>query len=640
MAERAAKFTNWLGSKKIVTFLLATMIVISGFYFSFYQVRRHQAFWTYIDLATTEQILWNTIHGRVYANTIYPTAGEVVRDFTDRVTENRLGTHVQPTLLLLAPIYYLIPRAETLLVVMCLAVVAGVIPFFRIARRRFRSDLYALVLAGVYLLLPAVETACGWDIHITSFALPLILMALDAAECENRWLWWMASLLAMGTREDVPFLVGWGMAWMVPSKMRRQALVMFLIGLSWSVINFFVIIPHYSGDVSPYLAFFLSDGLEPSGQAFATDLMGFSNLIRVASRFLLYNLNLGLPLLFLYWLQWPSVIASLPLLVVNSLSHKTVMILPSQSHYSLTILPWLLVGTVDGLLVVHRWLSKRYAGLGYAVLPLVISVLASHITAGYTPLNSSFVWPRRTEQNATAYEVLAAIPENAPASLDMHLAAHAAQREILRIFPDLRDVEWVALNAWYGGYPYGMQPSVWHSLFSNPLWETVRAEDGLILLHRSGSGPPQELDHAWAAPDSIEPSGRVVFAKDQHQLILSEVEIVPLPLGNYFLCSSWSSGGESGPGVPWVNAYAGESRVERPLSSAIVIPGIYSGAKNEVYRDCTDLVTLANANEVEVAFSVRDDGNLYRVEINTLENAKRQVVGGSHQVRFILDAPW
>jgi uncharacterized membrane protein len=230
--------------------------------------------------------------------------------------------------------------------------------------------------------------------------------------------------------------------------MRRQAWVMLLIGLSWSVINFFVIIPHYSGDVSPYLDFFLSEGLEPSGQALATSIISFENIIRLASRFLLYNLNLGLPLLFIYWLQWPSVVASLPLLVVNSLSHNTVMISPSQSHYSLPILPWLLVGTVDGLLVVHRWFSKRYGGIGYAVLPIVVSVLATHIAAGYTPLNPSFIWPQRTGQNETAREILDMIPEDAPASLDMHLATHAARREILRIFPDLRDVEWVALTAW------------------------------------------------------------------------------------------------------------------------------------------------------------------------------------------------
>jgi hypothetical protein len=349
---------------------------------------------------------------------------------------------------------------------------------------------------------------------------------------------------------------------------------------------------------------------------------------------------LGLPLLFIYWLQWPSVVASLPLLVVNSLSHNTVMISPSQSHYSLPILPWLLVGTVDGLLVVHRWFSKRYGGIGYAVLPIVVSVLATHIAAGYTPLNPSFIWPQRTGQNETAREILDMIPEDAPASLDMHLATHAARREILRIFPDLRDVEWVALNAWYGGYPYGMQPEVWHSVFANSLWETIRAEDGLILLHRSGGGPPEGLHQAFIAHESIESPGHVIFINDTHRLSLLEVNIVPLPSGNYYLCSLWSPSGQPGSGVPWVETRVGEAYVERPVSSALVMSDIYSGRRKEIYRDCTDLRTFANADTIEVAFSVRAGDRKYLITTNTLKTAQIELAEDPYRVNFVLDAPW
>jgi uncharacterized membrane protein len=87
---------------------------------------------------------------------------------------------------------------------MCVSVAAGATPFYRIARRRLGSDLYAGLVVIDYLLLPAVETACAWDIHVTCFALPLVLTAVDAAKIDKPRLWWLASLMAMGIEYNEP----------------------------------------------------------------------------------------------------------------------------------------------------------------------------------------------------------------------------------------------------------------------------------------------------------------------------------------------------------------------------------------------------------------------------------------------------
>jgi uncharacterized membrane protein len=101
-----------------VRLLLIGIVVLFLTYFIGYQIRRHESFLTYLDLAATEQTIWNTSQGWVFGSTVYPPTGRIVRNFSDRITENRLGTHVQPTFLLLVPIYHLFPNPVTLLIVM------------------------------------------------------------------------------------------------------------------------------------------------------------------------------------------------------------------------------------------------------------------------------------------------------------------------------------------------------------------------------------------------------------------------------------------------------------------------------------------------------------------------------------------
>ena len=281
--------------------ILGVMITIYVSYFGYYQIARHNAHWTFLDLAGNEQTIWNTSQGRIFAYTLFPAAGKLVTDFDSRITVNRLGEHVQPILLLLALPYALFPRSETLLISMGLGIGLGAIPFYRIAKRRVHTDGWALLMTLGYLLLPAVETANGWDPHGTSYVIPCILAALDAAESGKPGWWWFWSLLAMGTREDIPFVTGWAMVWVVPKKLRRQAIWMLGIGTIWSLLNFLVIIPHFSQAPTPYLNFFVGTPEGASGASLLNQLVEPAFWFSKLQRFTLYNLRLGLPLLFLYF---------------------------------------------------------------------------------------------------------------------------------------------------------------------------------------------------------------------------------------------------------------------------------------------------------------------------------------------------
>ncbi len=578
-----------------VAMLVAIILVFIGF-FSLYQIQRHRTFQTYIDLTNVEQIIWNTLHGRFLHITTHPTTGEIIRDFSSRATENLLADHVQPILLLLALPYALLPRPETLSVVMCVAVALGAIPMYRLARRRLQNPWWALLFAAGYLLLPALETNSGWDIHGANFLPPLLLAGLDAAQSGKRGRWWVCALLAMSCREDMPFLVGWAFFWLAPREQRREAGLMLGLGLLWSLLNFLVIIPHFAGGAgTPYLVRFFPPGTEMTPAGLLAVLLQFDFWRSTLAHFLGYNVRLGIPVLFLYLLHRPSLLAMLPTLLLNGFSWFQAARIPSYSHYSAAIVPWLLVGALEGFIALERWLQQRRPAIrwrGLLAEGLVVALLAAHFLDGYTFINPNFVWPQPTGQETAIEQVLAQIPADAPLSAEMHLSAHLAQRETLRIFPDMRDAEWLVVNAWFGGDPYGRSSQVWREVAQSTTWKTVAARDGLFLLRKSEGDSPRDLAQAFRFSEGMSFDAlQLRFGSEQQGLDLRGYALYPLPYGHFVFCSRWTLQGDV-PITPKIGVEASPpgNITFNDLDVLKYVPDIFS--KPGDVQDCTAFQVL------------------------------------------------
>lgn len=604
--KQEAAWVKWALLLAVLTYTL---------FFSAYQIQRHRTFQTYVDLMSLEQTIWNTIHGRFMRSTVYPPTGELIHEFDARATESRLGAHVQPLLLLLALPYALFPRPEVLLVLMCGASALGALPLFSLARRRLGSAEWALACAVGYLLLPAVQTTTAWDIHGTSFLPPLLLAALDAAERKQRGWWWICALLAMSCREDAPFLVGWALFWLAPRSERRQAALMLGVGFILSLLNFTVIIPHYATAGTPYLAQFFPPGVELSRAGLRALLTHPPFWSALAGNVLTYNLLLGLPLLFLFWWHWPTLLAIAPTLIINSLSWKPSVHVPSYSHYSAPIVPWIVLGALEGGLRVQRWFQVRYPRWHWRIVlgeALGVSVLAAQFATGYTPLSRVFLWPRATGQELALHAVLAELPPAAPAALEMQLSAHAAQRETVRIFPDQRDAEWLALNVWFGKDPYGdWSFTALEALLDDARWETVAAAEGVLLL-RHGVGPPQGIGQAFVPTADIPLQLLTVeFGEGAAALRLLGLRVFPRAAGHFYLCTDWVMGSEAD-ALPWADV--GSVRLEgisvKPLDAMPLL--LRMPERPSVVRDCTYLVTSSVGRTLPLRLAVyAPDGSPY-----------------------------
>ena len=156
-------------------------------------VLRHRAFGSgRFDLGNMTQAVWSTANGDFLSVT--DVHGEQI---------SRLGSHFDPILALLAPLWWLWPSPELLLVVQAGAVAAGALPVFWLARAHLDSERTAAALALAYLLYPPVQWLTASDFHPVSLATPLLLFAWWFLDERRLLPFALCAAAALATKEHV-----------------------------------------------------------------------------------------------------------------------------------------------------------------------------------------------------------------------------------------------------------------------------------------------------------------------------------------------------------------------------------------------------------------------------------------------------
>ncbi|MEW6610200.1 MAG: DUF2079 domain-containing protein [Patescibacteria group bacterium] len=190
------------------------------------------------DLAIYNQILWQLQDTR---NEKQDT--NIVDNFYSSIQgHNYLGDHVEPILLLIAPLYALFPDPRTVLIIQTLALALAAIPLFLITKIVLAASvsrqehgsmapwLHAWLppcVGVLWLLHPAVQNANLFEFHSLAFA-PLVLFFLFWAHLKvqanalHPSLFILFLLLSLSVREDVALITfPLGFIWMVEIWYRR-----------------------------------------------------------------------------------------------------------------------------------------------------------------------------------------------------------------------------------------------------------------------------------------------------------------------------------------------------------------------------------------------------------------------------------
>ena len=448
------------------------------------------------DLGVHEQVLWNTAHGRVAATSA----------FAD--TESYLGIDIIPTELLLAPLYALAPSAYTMLLAQTLAVALGAVPVYLMVRDRFhqlqisdfrfqidqsegdQSTIYnlqsaipgwaGLVFAAAYLLYLPVEYMNLYEFQIRAFATTFLLLALRELERRRFGPFLLWTLLALGCRSDVGFVVaGMGLAQlrMKNRELRKTAvepaprsaffilhssfltftLLPIALGLGWLALCVGVLIPLFRSSPFLYLEIIYGQFGGSLGEI-ARTLVARPGFVAeyvfggaAGAARLRYLLEMFLPFGFLLLLRPRMLLITLPIFALNLLSNTPNIHASTHYHYQALIIPFMVIGSADGLLWLlsrnekrktmseeARALSRRSSLIVHrSSLALVgILLLALACNLGFrNPFFSLLTRPIDQARNAAIERLLARVPPDAALATTSTIGPHAARRERIFFFP-------------------------------------------------------------------------------------------------------------------------------------------------------------------------------------------------------------
>lgn len=488
--------------------LIAVIAISYAIFFTAYSLRRYDAFLMHaLDMGNMDQATWFTLHGQPFHfnNMRMPLDVEAFG------TTTRLSFHVEPIFYLLALLYLIAARPETLLIAQTLVLASGVVPVFWLARRWLNQPLASAIFALLYALFPALQAANLYEFHPVTLTAALLLWAFWAAD--SRHYGWFALLAALSAacKEEIGAVVAMMGLWIATrpqatARDRRVGIIACVAGGLWSAIALFVIVPHFRVEHgSPYWTRYLNLADTSPGEYVS---VGPLTVLRYWIQHPLvlwhtltdapkqgYIERLLAPVAYLALLAPRTLAVGLPSLAIILLSQDQHMY-GGLGHYSAELVPVTIVAGMAGARWIvqqaqRRALDSQRVTLAVSLLALVVGVWNARDN-GFTPLRPSWIFPPMTAHAALGQSLLRLIPATAAVAAQDTLNPHFGGRAGIYLFPDDSQAEYVVLDATAPTVP--LTPDILYAeaqrLLASGQWGIITATDGYLILRRQHPGAP------------------------------------------------------------------------------------------------------------------------------------------------------
>lgn len=328
---------------KKINIPLWIIIVLFSVIYGFWSVNRHNRFQTdAVDLAIFDQPLWHYSRFESPRSTV---------KYNQYPGEHILGDHFHPTLILLAPLYWIWNDVRMLLIAQAIISVLSVWPIYQIAKMKTGSRPFPLALSFSYLTFIGLQTAIDYDFHETTLSILPFSFAAYFLLKNNYKFYFLSLLLAIFTKEDMPlFAAMLGLlAVLKLRKFRIGALTVFFGVTIYFVVTQFII-PYFKHDRFAY------EELDPRLGKTTPDLIrsAVTNPLLVLNVLFLpllktkTMLNLLASFAFLPLLSPVTLLLTLPNLAsrfLTGLSQRWLL----RFQYSVVLTPMLALGVIFGL---------------------------------------------------------------------------------------------------------------------------------------------------------------------------------------------------------------------------------------------------------------------------------------------------
>jgi uncharacterized membrane protein len=431
-----------LSTRRVSRVVLAAGVLTYAVVISWLTILNHERMATQSsDLAEFDNLFFNALSGHPFRA---PAIEAELTDFS------ALKIHAEFILYLFLPFYALRPGPEALLVIQSVTVALTAVPIYALAARRL-GEPAACVVAGAFLLMPAVQQPNFYDFHFTASGMLFVASTLALADAHlaarergdaktsSRLLTGtcVAFILALASREDVSVglaLLGLAIA---ASGAFRLGAGMFVSGALWFVVVKFWLMPRFGtmwfSDIYEDLkAQGYSDFDAVVKTLLTNPVFAFRKLFSESR--LLYVLHLLVPLAFL-WVRRPWLaLALLPGLPFTLLATNRDPLVQISFQYVYHFIPYVFAASVLGLFFLKQRGAERFHAALAALA--IVSVAAGHqfgaigntsIVGGFSRKEFS-ISSKERERLRDLRELAEAIPEDASVAATEHEGPHVSTR--------------------------------------------------------------------------------------------------------------------------------------------------------------------------------------------------------------------
>lgn len=509
-AQTAGRASETLKRRKY----LWLSVLLVAFVYSSLSILRHQHFnSSAFDLGIFDQAIWQ------YSEFQAPYI--TVR--SNRLTENILGDHFHPILVLLAPLYWLTDSVEALLIMQALLFAVAIVPIFLFTEKRL-GQLAGYLFAISYAIFWGVQKAVEFDFHEIALAVPLVALAIYFID-EKKWrAYFVCLVLLLLTKENLSILVFFFGVYLLTLRQFKRALISMGAGAVWFVAVTKVFIPYFIDPettridrANNYYRYWSYNNLGSSPlnvllNAIKNPLLIIKTLFSPGAKLHTYWL-LFHPFLFLAFFS-PLFILAIPLLAERFLSENA-SLWTADFHYTAVLAPVLVMASVDGLSRITQRIKKvspRYLIIAASCLVLLLNLRLLPQFPLWN-LTTPSHW-RLTSSDLTGRRALSLIPPGASVITQGPITPHLTHRRIVYVLHPaitIPDSDFIVASESINPYPFLSQQDIrayldyqeargYRKIFEEGGWVVLRAEPEMSAPNR------QNNDAAFveqSVPDSM-----------------------------------------------------------------------------------------------------------------------------------------
>jgi len=242
LAKKAASSAKIIISVVVVAYFALFSIL------SILQYRSFHNFWA-LDFGIRNQTLWRLVHGKgFFQQTLYAN-----RDISYLAI-----SHLDLVMLLLAPVYYLLPFPETLLIIQTFSFALAILLIFVISKRIIGDDVLSLFAALSFAVNPYLHMMNLSDLRFENLGVLFILIAFWAV-WEGQFLPFVLSSFLILSANEVNFLSVFFLGiWAVYRNRQFKWLIVSVLALVWFILAaklMFVLLSRAGMDTGRYSFF-------------------------------------------------------------------------------------------------------------------------------------------------------------------------------------------------------------------------------------------------------------------------------------------------------------------------------------------------------------------------------------------------